>query len=115
MAGGDQVVRIICPAGAGGFDVIHGQLHPGVEPAPVEATIDACVVVPLVGLCAIPRQRRARDIVRHPVAWRGSKILGLPVAGQGWLATGSPPGATGFPSPPGPPLAAWSRRSSGRT
>ena len=75
MAGGDQVVRIICPAGAGGFDVIHGQLHPGVEPAPVEATIDACVVVPLVGLCAIPRQRRARDIVRHPVAWRGFEDL----------------------------------------
>ena len=44
----------------GGFDVIHGQLHPGVEPAPVEAAIDAGVVVPRVGLRAVTRQRGRR-------------------------------------------------------
>jgi hypothetical protein len=66
VTGGDQVVRLIRAAGVPGSEMIDGQLHPSVEPAPVEAAIDAGVVVPLVGLCAIPRQRRAGKIVRHP-------------------------------------------------
>ncbi len=41
MAGNDQIVRIIRATGVPGPEMVYGQLHPGVEPAPVEAAMDA--------------------------------------------------------------------------